>query len=371
MLSRSLTDMSVTKEQIQKAVNMPMLQGWMMFAMSYGLTSKNGMPMQTGGIHEGSTIAGREMFEADKVAIPQAGNFAIREHDMLARAVTHYVSAEIVNEISLAVSTSTCDPLFETDLFTPVGFAVLEEPYLINDLDEDTGITTTDVWLAVRAFGWRRVEGIAHAEDNEMKPGIELFIYTTPEDYVASYVASQADRGRTIEHPNISDGFLIIDVIPWRFGSQWDINDDESSSEYVPGFLIEPVAYQRKWFHTFMRFCWQEIISKQRHFPSRPEQKRWDRMAKRKDMLDFTVLRLRRMVDTEHVAYEGGGVPLEHRVKVRAHWTRQFYPSLGPARLPDGRMNPDSHRLIWIESYWKGPEDGPIGPMHSATSVIR
>lgn len=67
----------------------------------------------------------------------------------------------------------------------------------------------------------------------------------------------------------------------------------------------------------------------------------------------------------------GMGIPLEHRVKVRGHWRRVYVRSLGPARLEDGTMNPDSHRLTWIESHWRGPEEGQLGAMHSATSVIR
>ena len=35
---------------------------------------------------------------------------------------------------------------------------------------------------------------------------------------------------------------------------------------------------------------------------------------------------------------------------------------MGPARLADGRMDPETHRLNWIEEYWQGPEDGEHGP---------
>jgi len=370
LLSRSLTDKSIDKRALGRAVNVPILQSWVQFSMSYGIVTQNGVPMLMGAVHEGTTISGKETFEAEAVALPMAGNFAQREHSMLDRAVTHYISAEIVNEIDLAVQSTTCDPLFETDLFTPVGFAVLEEPFLVNDLDMDTGLPTDNIWLGIRAFGWQRIERIGHADDNQALPGIELFLYTTPEDYESIYIESLIDAGHEPpDHQNPVSNFLIIEVVPWRFGSQWDINDE--SPEYVAGFLPSPVAHQRKWFHTFMRFCWQEIIHHQRHAPERAERREWERLAKKKELLDYTTLRLRRYVDPEHVAYEGGGVPLTHRVKVRAHWTRQYYPTMGPARLPDGRMNPDSHRLIWIESYWKGPEDGPLGAMHAATSVVR
>jgi hypothetical protein len=88
-------------------------------------------------------------------------------------------------------------------------------------------------------------------------------------------------------------------------------------------------------------------------------------------MLDYTVLRLRRQYDPAGMPETGTGLPLDRRQLVRAHWTRQWYGSLGPARLPDGSMNPESHRLVWIEAYWRGPEDGPPGPIHPATSFTR
>jgi hypothetical protein len=120
-----------------------------------------------------------------------------------------------------------------------------------------------------------------------------------------------------------------------------------------------------------MRLCWQEIVVRRPHHETRAERRRWDRMAQRKPLLDYTVLRLRREFDPNPSPPTGMGVPLDHRVLVRPHSKRQWYPSLGPARLPDGSFNPDSHRLIWVEEHWRGPEGAPIGAMHHATAVTR
>ena len=159
-------------------------------------------------------------------------------------------------------------------------------------------------------------------------------------------------------------------MIPWRFGVEWSPRDDDINY-HIPGTVPSPVAFQRRWFFAFMRLCWQEIIVRHATHEPRQAHRRWERFAKRKELLDYTTLRLRRIVDPYYTP-TGMGLPLDHRVKVRAHWHYAYCSSLGgPARLPDGTMDPATHRLVWIESYWKGPEDGPIGAMHPATSVTR
>ena len=375
LLSRSLNE-RIPDAQLTNAANMPVLENWIGFAMSYGTVNEDGTPTQQIVTTEGTTISGREAFTSDKTALITAGKFAMREHDMLAKAITHYISAEVINEINEAVSQATCDPLWDTDLIARYGFAVLEEPFYVNDLHPDTGLPTDYLWLAIRAIGWRWTDTILSGDPADLVAGqgIELFLYTTPEDYERTYLASLEDAGLgqpdgTTDGRFRSNDFMIIEVIPWMFGRQWDINDE--TNEHIPGFLPSPVAYQRRWFHVFQRFCWQQIIAPQVHFPKRQQQRRWESMARRKDLLDYTVLRLRRVIDPNYRHELGEGVPLDHRVKVRPFWRNQYYPSLGPARLENGRMNPESHRLIWIEEHWRGPEDAPLGAMHSATAVIR
>ena len=113
-----------------------------------------------------------------------------------------------------------------------------------------------------------------------------------------------------------------------------------------------------------------EIPNSMRHPQrlERPVRRRWER-AGRKDA-EFVVLRLRRITDPFYRS-EGTGVGLDKRIKVRGHWRRQYFPSLGHARHADGTMNPASHRLVWIDEHWRGPEDAPLGPLHHATSVVR
>ena len=159
-------------------------------------------------------------------------------------------------------------------------------------------------------------------------------------------------------------------MIPWRFGVEWAPRADDVNY-HVPGTVPSPVAFQRRWFFAFMRLMWQEIIVRHATHEPRHTHRRWERLAKRKELLDYTTLRLRRVVDP---TYEptGMGLPVgPPGVGAGALAAARGFRSLGPARLPDGTMDPITHRLVWIEAHWRGPEDGPIGPMHTATSFVR
>lgn len=54
--------------------------------------------------------------------------------------------------------------------------------------------------------------------------------------------------------------------------------------------------------------------------------------------------------EPEQTAEHGTGKPLEVRVRVQGHWKRQAH---GEGRL--------LRKTIWIEPYWKGPDDGVLG----------
>jgi hypothetical protein len=44
---------------------------------------------------------------------------------------------------------------------------------------------------------------------------------------------------------------------------------------------------------------------------------------------------------------------------VRGHWRNQWYPSVG------------QHRQIWIDGFWKGPEDAPVQNSRRVFEVVR
>lgn len=341
---------------------------WLIFASSYGIPDENGIAMTTTGVREGQTIVGREQFTSDEAAVGQGCHLAVREHKMLSQSVSHYVSAEVLDEIDEAAALAEIEPIFVTDLMTPNGFAVFERAVIFPDLDPDSGRPHPTVKVAVRAIGWTYEPAIYSNKLDDFGPGLSLFLYTTAEDYGNVYVRSLRDAKLTVPfeaEDAEQDGLLPMECIPWCFGVPWGARDEVA---YTPGTVPHPVAMQRRWFLAFMRLMWQEIIVKHPQHVGRAETRRWYRA--KKPVLEYTVLRLRRVVDPLYKT-PGGGVSLDIRIRVRGHWKRQYYPSLGHARNPDGTINPESHRLIWVEPYWRGPEDAPLGPLHSATTVVR
>lgn len=368
---------------IQRVANTDAGMRWLVFARSYGLPDEQGIPRPAhelvdhgspiGATVDGQTVSGREQFRDTGGTLVNGVLLMQREAMMLDAAVTHYVSAEVIDEVTEFAEASFPEPLFETDLLAHAGFAVLEKPLQVVDLHVDTGLPDPRVHTQVRAIGWHRHENIASPKDGTVGPGVTLFLYTTPDDYINGYVkelrATGNDYIAAAEDSDIDGPFIPLEVIPWRFGVEWEPRPDDVA-HHIPGTVPSPVAFQRRWFFALSRLMWQEIVVRHSDREPRQTQRRWDRLAERKAMLDYSTLRLRRVVDPDYVP-SGMGIPLEHRVHVRAHPRRQWIPSLGPARLPDGTMDPNTHRLIWVEAHWRGPEDGPIGPLHKATSVVR
>lgn len=360
---------------------------WQIFSLSYGLPDEQGVPVPgvdwirhednadrgTVVVKDGSTISGREQFTRSQSSVMQGMLMIRREYDMLNAATSHYVSAEVVDEVTYAAEEAFPEPLFDTDLFTPAGFAVLEKPVQVVDLDSKTGVPEPRVHVQVRAIGWHRHPGILSTSDGSVGDGVSIFLYTTADDYngPGGYVEQCAAIGIETDLAGSAGDFIPIEVIPWRFGVEWDVRPGDIV-HHIPGTVPGPVAFERRWLFAFLRLCWQEIIvHRASEDVKRPQRRRWERMTKRKELLDYTTLRLRRVVDPNYVP-QGIGDPLDHRVLVRSHWRRVYVPSLGgPARRPDGTMDPTNHRLVWVERHWRGPEDAPLGAMHSATSVVR
>jgi hypothetical protein len=370
----------------QVVQNHPTIGGWMNFARSYGLPDEAGVPQRAVGtpkdgwnIADGATISGREnkyWGPSSDYAFETGLMFVSREQEMLKYGTTYYVSAEVVDEISAFAAEAEPEMLFETDLMSRSGFAVLEKVIQVPDLDPNTGAQRDDLHVQLRAIGWHMHDNIYSHKYDRSGPGVTLFIYTSADDYRNGYAKEYLSifGGEMEEIPVWEDGnpFHPIEVIPWQFGCEWQAKRDVDIVAFVPGFVPDPVALQRRWFLAFMRLMWQEIIVRHNTKPLRGEARRWERAARTKPLLDYTTLRLRRIVDPQYAHATGTGVPLNYQVLVRAHPRRQWFRSLGPARLADGSMNPDSHRLIWIEAHIRGPEDARIvAKYHPTTAVTR
>ena len=347
---------------------------WSLFGASFGLPGKDGKPITTGFFTDGETISGREQFRAEGVAVWQGARLAVEEHQMLSLGVSHYISGEVMDEVTEAAEIANNEPIYDTDIFTPHGFAVFEKPLVVPDLDPDSGLVSDVIKVHIRAMGWTTSKIVSNDPAYPgFHDGVLLFFYTTAQDYAEGYFETYQDaKGEEppIAPSDFRNGFAITEVAPWMLGKAWATRADGENfhtNSTVPG----PVASERRFFYTLMRLMFQQIVvrSAEDSRVKRQNRRQWERA--RKPVLDYTVLRLRRVVDPNYKP-QGGGEALTYRQWRRGHWKFQFLPGTGlPARDEQGRQIPESHRWQWIEGYFAGPEDGPIGPLHSATSVVR
>lgn len=409
--------------------NNPVLANWAVFARSWGLPQADGsvaVPVlksdvaaalsdgeiipgdrkigheQIDGLLDGATINGREQFHWTDASTGNAAPLMEREDRILSEAETVYMAEEIVDRISYAAAELEPEPLFPTDLLTPCGIVILEKPLLVPDYHPGTGDLTDYLHVGIRAIAWgpdtvhsAQSGGWPPGEGEALKPypGITMISYTTSEDWKDSYgrdVVAALNKGlidrqtagipewedvrlddlRPFLNFNMSTGLgphvlSPCDVMPWAFGKPWVGRD---RPVYTPGTVDSAVAYVRRWFLTFMRFTWQRLITHEHPEPSKKLAKRLE--LSRRPRKEYSVLRLRRY-EGEKSPETGTGIPLTYRIKTRGHWRRVYVPTLGSARNPDGSFNDDSHRLTWIEPYWRGPEGAEIGPLHKGTVVVR
>lgn len=130
----------------------------------------------------------------------------------------------------------------------------------------------------------------------------------------------------------------------------------------------------RVFITALFRLMWQKVLPRDPWTPRRHERRQFDRL--RKHVLDgetYKVVHLRRYdggtrYEDRHTQ-ESDGLWRRQACVVRGHVRDQYYPTLGPARLPDGTRNPFSHRRIWIDAHIRG--DGVPVLKHNLTAVVR
>lgn len=347
----------------------PRMLFWLDFARSYQTTKR---------LVDGSTHANRDdhTVPLDHPAnVRTAQELLAFEYDLLNQGDTHYVAASITDLITQAAELAGPEPLYQTDLPCPHGFAVFEEPVVVPDLHPETGVVDRRIEMPVRAIGWTTTSHIGVPESvnddghaTESAQGVVLVMYTDAQSYNSIYVSSLHRIGvaASFAHPGFK-GLIPIEVNPWSFGRQWQSGGDSMDDHNLERrSVVSSVAYHRRWALTFFRLMWQRILV--------PTAAPWDRAARRRAdragigaQRDVKVLQLRRAInDDGHEVAEGErGWSLDHRIIVRGHPRRQYYPSLGAVG------DPAAYRLIWIAPHIKGPSSAPLVVKHAVTSVVR
>lgn len=121
---------------------------------------------------------------------------------------------------------------------------------------------------------------------------------------------------------------------------------DGSVEDVLIRFSVGRAPNMTRWLMALWIVMNQEIARVEKHYPDRALKRRLERM---KIPPQVSVITLRRPANP-HTHEEGeSGVQWQHRWYVKGHPRWQ---ACGPGMK--------EHRLIWVEGYWKGPEDAPI-----------
>jgi hypothetical protein len=332
---------------------------------------------------DGSTFGAVRNASPSQFAFQRASRLVNSEADIVA-GETHYLSHNIMQGLITAADSADDEPLFPTDLPCPHGLLVLEYPLIIDDLDPETGAIVPGLSMPIRAIGWSEqdIYATSGAEVMAKSKGVLYALYTDAEAMNGIYFPALRDLfpdDWRLSEPVAPGRTLLVDVSGWSYGRTWSragdgLPRDQFGVGDMDGKIHDTVARIRRLLLTYFRMCWQRILVPTIHHPTRADWKRARRIAGPMPEPGYLkVIRLRRLVEAEERGETGQTEAMERDFAwmVRAHPRRQWYPSLGPARLEDGSFNHDAHRLIWIEPHVKGNPDGPLVIGHSVTAMVR
>jgi hypothetical protein len=316
----------------------------------------------------------------------RASSLINTEHELLNQGETHYVSHHIVAAVEAAAEAADDEPLFPTDLPCPHGLMVFEYPLILPDLHPTTGVVMDELRMPIRAIGWStQTVQVRNRDTGELEPhpGIFYALYTDQDAWKALFLPSVKEHlpDEYDEYQPLYDGvetthdpMWCIDSSGWAFGTSWKRGGNDLPREaFEQGQIHDMVARVRRFILAMWRFEWARILVPQVHKPSRAEHRQAARAGRKLEDGYVKVLRLRRHVEAEARGEHISGDQLVHDCQwmVRGHPRRQWFPSLGPARNPDGSFNADSHRLMWIEPHTKGNPYAPLRVGHNVTAVVR
>jgi hypothetical protein len=244
------------------------------------------------------------------------------EEDTLLYAPPYYVSGEMCEVIDAAAATFETEPLLDTDLLSPSGFAYFARPFVMPDRYE--------VMTHLGGFSWWPL-ATQHRETNEVQErGIALTLYAAP-DAVAweKWPAGQHLPDR-----------IPIHHTPWWYEMTFEGNEiDEAGAR-------TGVEQWWKVLQTTLRLMQQRITVRHPLRPDRASRRRGARLGFPER--EVVVVKLRREATPPGEEPLHGDANYSHRFIVSGHWRNQWYPAS------------NVHRQIWISPYVKGPEDQPL-----------
>jgi len=292
-------------------------------------------------------------------------------------AETIYVSAEMCALVEALAETTGHDvpALHLTDVPYNTGLIVLgaPQPFLPPDLSPDdpydVGAYSRTRGLLYRMFRPGPMEyqvgnttfvleATGDEADSRMAMVQEHGGLVVWELYDAGTYLTTADLQESWGRPSMIPA--VTTAIPFGVRVPWD---DKTGGSLLARYLV-----------ALLRLMWQRVLRPDDWHPPRAMKRRFERHRPiPEDGAEVKVVHLRRTEpgwgDPAPVDTGAERPGLRYTTPVRAHPREQWYPSLGPARLPDGSWNEASHRTIWIEAFLRG--QGPLIRKHGLTAVVR
>ena len=316
---------------------------------------------------------------------------------ILTRADTVFLTDDLRELVKTAEATMPDEVLFDTDIYTPCGFIVMETPLRYDVLSRTkasefesllalvhkhggtvTGTRTHETpdqfgdyigaehW-EVRAFAWADVDKVkpealadiekrfgtkspeyAFARSVMLAPNGDKGLYVR---VFGSMTATSVD-GVTIEVPAISRELRLMDIYAFFYGED---GLREETALYEPTGRVTDEMLKASWerSRSIRRFLvalfrlMEEYVEVDKSPLHRAHGRRASRVGRGGDLRNVTILSLRRALGDDE---DGGGVG--HKVTlahlVRGHWRNQWYPSQ------------KQHRAKWIRAHRRGGNAGDV-----------
>jgi hypothetical protein len=310
------------------------------------------------------------------------------EAAILDRAVTHYVSPDLVD---LALNDDRPPRPLDLSWLPSAGIALFGKPVIIQGYPEGALRMAACAWsinqVSVTA---RTKEGSLLVPDGEvigpdpndpdavLVPGLVLLCYLSIADsepyltgasFGEDHVAVEEMRGGLDLLRGLGD-LALYDVQGWAAGTSWQegpasLFDDEGARTTPAGDVTPVVAQLRLFLQAFWSLLDEHIVVADRPDFDRPTRRRLARFGRSlEEDGGIKVLRLRR-VDYP-LGYEprpkDSGWTLDHRIIVREHTKRVRYKDANGAW---------AYRRVRIAPHVRGPEDAPLILKHNLTVVAR
>lgn len=281
---------------------------------------------ETGGGHSSAL---RRWFYADLAdAIPH----------ILWRADPIHIDPDMYTLVEAAYPQFQPEPLHQTDLFIPAGFAALPRPWYIVDR---AGFN-----IAIRYVAWYPLRtGRIHKDGQMPFPESTMMLCESPNEIEVAkglMVALFSDINDPDDFTSVNDDLykasglrvVLSHVGPWWFDEPYPNTEAGRSMAGIAQFV-----------QTLWRLMNQTITVKEQRRPDRSTRKRVAKVGFPDKSV--TVICLRRPRHDPDPDREVRQVDWDHRWIVSGHWRWQPY--------RDGVK-----RQIWISPYVKGPEDKPL-----------